>query len=439
MTGAAGDPTQGTNAHAEGQSTTASGPASHAEGNSTIASGVASHAEGISTTASGVGSHAEGQNTEASGEASHAEGQIFDGNRTQAIGTASHAEGQATIANGEASHTEGRNTTTNVGALAAHAEGQSTTAISQGSHAEGFDTFASGFTSHAEGNSTTASGQSSHAEGQDTSTAGFQNAHIMGRFGDAEEAHSWFIGNGTSALARGLGAKWLASSGEMFIDGANYNAGGADFAEMFETADGNSIDVGYFVTVSEGDKVRIATSSDDFILGISSATPSLIGDSAGLSWHGRYVLDEWGRRTYHEVTVPAVKDPDGNELIPEKTEIQPVINPEWDPQREYIPRKKRPEWVPVGLIGKILVRDDGTCEEQGYCWPNDNGIATKAEKGYFVLKRTGENQVLVLLNSQPSTNVLDPIVKLEKLANLKEQGYLTEKEFQIQKQKLLDS
>ncbi|SDJ20335.1 hypothetical protein SAMN05216352_1331, partial [Alteribacillus bidgolensis] len=84
-------------------------------------------------------------------------------------------------------------------------------------------------------------------------------------------------------------------------------------------------------------------------------------------------------------------------------------------------------------------RDDGTCEEQGYCWPNDNGIATKAEKGYFVLKRTGENQVLVLLNSQPSTNVLDPIVKLEKLANLKEQGYLTEKEFQIQKQKLLDS
>ncbi|MBJ8032150.1 peptidase G2 autoproteolytic cleavage domain-containing protein, partial [Bacillus cereus group sp. N21] len=86
----------------------------------------------------------------------------------------------------------------------------------------------------------------------------------------------------------------------------------------------------------------------------------LLGNSAGLSWHGRYVLDEWGCRTYHEVTIPAKKDKNGKEIIPECSEIQPVINPEWDPKREYIPRKKRPEWVPVGLIGKILVRDDGT-------------------------------------------------------------------------------
>jgi hypothetical protein len=107
----------------------------------------------------------------------------------------------------------------------------------------------------------------------------------MGRFGDATEANSWFIGNGTSNVTRGLGAKWLASDGEMYIDGATYNTGGADFAEMFETVDGNRIDVGYFVTLVK-DKIRIATSTDDYILGISSATPSVIGDSAGLCWHG---------------------------------------------------------------------------------------------------------------------------------------------------------
>lgn len=124
---------------------------------------------------------------------------------------------------------------------------------------EGLITQANGQASHAEGLSTTASGPASHAEGEGTTTAGFQNAHILGRFGDAEEPHSWFIGNGTSNVARGLGAKWLASDGEMYIDGAAYNTGGADYAEMFETVDGNMIDVGYFVTVSEKDQIRIAT------------------------------------------------------------------------------------------------------------------------------------------------------------------------------------
>lgn len=38
---------------------------------------------------------------------------------------------------------------------------------------------------------------------------------------------------------------------------------------------------------------------------ISSPTPSLLVDSAELSWHGRYSLDEWERRIYHEVTIPA--------------------------------------------------------------------------------------------------------------------------------------
>ncbi|WP_265114233.1 peptidase G2 autoproteolytic cleavage domain-containing protein [Bacillus mycoides] len=219
----------------------------------------------------------------------------------------------------------------------------------------------------------------------------------MGRHGDVEEPHSWFIGNGPSIALRGLGAKWLASNGQMYIDGTTYNTGGADVAEMFETIDGNGIDFGYFVTLEE-DKIRIATASDDFILGISSATPSLLGDSAELSWHNRYVLDEWGCRTYHEVTIPAKKDKNGNEIIPERSEIPPFINSEWDSKREYTPRKKRPEWVSVGLIGKILTRDDGTCQVNKYCGPNNEGIATAtvADNGYRVMKRTGPNQISVL-------------------------------------------
>ncbi|ETT47620.1 hypothetical protein MHI48_18045 [Paenibacillus sp. FSL H7-0942] len=28
---------------------------------------------------------------------------------------------------------------------------------------------------------------------------------------------------------------------------------------------------------------------------------------------------------------------------------------------------ERPEWVAVGMMGKLLIRDDGTCRENGYC------------------------------------------------------------------------
>ena len=89
------------------------------------------------------------------------------------------------------------------------------------------------------------------------------------------------------------------------------------------------------------------------------------------------------------------------------------------------------------MLGKLLVRDDGTCQVNGYCKPNNEGIATAADHGYRVMKRTGPNQVLVLLNTVPSRNELDTVEKLEKLAKLKEQGFLTDEEFQIQKQKLL--
>lgn len=64
----------GTSSHAEGEKTTASGYNSHAEGNGTVASGGYSHAENSNTTASGWYSHAGGINSEAKAEASFAHG-----------------------------------------------------------------------------------------------------------------------------------------------------------------------------------------------------------------------------------------------------------------------------------------------------------------------------------------------------------------------------
>uniref|UniRef100_UPI0024822E28 peptidase G2 autoproteolytic cleavage domain-containing protein n=1 Tax=Ectobacillus funiculus TaxID=137993 RepID=UPI0024822E28 len=414
----------GTAAHAEGSGTMANGDASHAEGSNTIANGSNSHAEGISTstginangahaegagtTANSDSSHAEGNNTTASGFAAHSEGNFTtaggdishaEGNGTTASGTSSHAEGTNTTASGTSSHAEGTGTTAS--GFASHAEGTGTTASGDSSHAEGSGTRASGFAAHAEGSGTIASGDLSHAEGLSTTANGFEGAHIMGRNGavnatDGDPTYSWNVAFGAVAYdATGLIGK-LLNNGNMFVDGAYLTPAG-DYAEMFETADGNSIDVGYFVTVSTEDKIRKAASNDLFILGITSATPGLLGNSGCLRWQGKYLTDEWGRKKYYEVTIPAQKDEKGNVIISERKIMQPIPNPEWNPHEEYISRVNRPEWVAVGLIGQILVRDDGTCETHGYCWSNDDGIATKAEKGYFVLKRTGPNQILILV------------------------------------------
>lgn len=47
--------------------------------------------------------------------------------------------------------------------------------------------------------------------------------------------------------------------------------------------------------------------------------------------------------------------------------------------KTYIPRSKRPEWAPVGLLGKVLVRQDGTLTVGDYV-KAINGIATKSDE-----------------------------------------------------------
>jgi len=130
----------------------------------------------------------------------------------------------------------------------------------------------------------------------------------------------------------------------------------------------------------DGEQIRKATSNDSYILGVISAKPTVIGDAWGLGWRDMYIRDEWG------------------EIICDKDET-PKINPDYDPDREYIPREERPEWAAVGMMGKITVRDDGSCQVDGFCRPNDGGIATASESGYRVMKRLDENRVYILLHS----------------------------------------
>ena len=426
--------------HAEGSGTTANGKASHAEGIATSAIGDASHAEGYTTKANGVHSHAEGYYTQARGGYSHAEGfrtiasgyySHAEGYYTASDGESSHAEGYYTQANGESSHAEGRSTiasgenshaegyATSAIGDSSHAEGSGTTASERCSHAEGAGTIADGICSHAEGAGTIADGWYSHAEGGGTlargnyshtqnyqTTASAQTETAMGRYNTTNSSvnHSstniaLSVGNGTSNTSRG-NAFTVQFNGAVKGD-MSYSTPAADYAEMFEWEDGNPDNedrVGYFVTVS-GKKIRKAVSSDE-IVGIVSSTPGVIGNNP-MRWNNKYANDEWGRPIYEEVEVPyteMVKQEDGTmkEETVYRTEVHRKLNPEWRGEETFTERAERKEWAAVGLLGQILVRQDGTLNVGTKCTSNDNGIATKSDKGYIVLEIPNEGQALVL-------------------------------------------
>lgn len=268
-------------------------------------------------------------------------------------------------------------------------------ASAQYAHAEGNNT-ADGYAAHSEGSGARASGVGSHAEGGVTTVqSDHPFSHIMGYAGQTLYLISWHLANGLEASRPGLAAVLQGSTGNPYIDGTVMSPA-ANYAEMFETLDGQPIEPGYFVT-TVGEKIRKATNRDDYVAGIVSARPSFIGGASHLNWIGKYETDEWGKIQYEDRVVPEQKDERGEVIVPAYTINSAVISTSYDHSREYVSRIDRMEWVVIGMMGKLLVRDDGTCQLDSYCRPNEEGIATAATAGFRVLARTGANQIKVLV------------------------------------------
>lgn len=338
------------------------------EGSSTTASANYSHAEGTNTTASGNGSHAEGNNTTASANYSHAEGSY-----TKARANYSHAEGYDVIADGSYSH----------------AEGNSTTAEGNSSHAEGYYVTASGHYSHAAGYYTT----SNYCQ----TVVGKYNVEKGATSSYTTDSGYFIVGCGTNDSNRANCFRATESN----TYGKTYNTSGADYAEMFEWLDGNISNedrIGKFVTL-DGDKIKLVTSQDDYILGVVSGNPSVIGDSYDDQWAGMFEKDIYGRPVYEKVTIPEEKDENGNVITPEHINDQLKISAKYKNTQTYIPRSKRPEWVAIGLLGKLICIDDGTSEINGYVKPNENSIATysEAKTKYRVMKRIDETHIQIMI------------------------------------------
>ena len=215
--------------------------------------------------------------------------------------------------------------------------------------------------------------------------------------------YAHIVGNGTSTSARSNGFT-LDWQGNGTFAGTVSSATGADYAEYFEWKDGNPNNedrVGYIVTL-DGDKIVKANTGDD-VLGICSGTAMVLGDSAEWNWSKRYLTDDFGRIIYEDYDVEheEVKDENTGKVIEEAwTEHihAPKQNPDYDTTKAYIKRADRPEWQIVGMMGKIYVRDDGTCVVNGYADVKD-GIATRAsgKTNMRVMERVTDNIVRVLM------------------------------------------
>jgi hypothetical protein len=199
-----------------------------------------------------------------------------------------------------------------------------------------------------------------------------------GQYNNYEATAIFQIGDGTSDNDK-RNAFEVRYNGNAYIEGS-YETLGADYAEYEEWLDGNPDNedrAGHFVTY-EGSKIRYANADDDYILGVVSAKPAIIGDSDIGYWRKKYQTDIFGRVVYENGA--------------------PKISAEYDTQQAYILRAERAEWSPVGTHGKLIVIDDGTCIPNGYCRPTDGGIGTAAMTGngaYRVLERLDSTHVKI--------------------------------------------
>lgn len=365
-------------------------------GNNCTADGQYSHAEGNGCTAGAFASHAEGNSTEARSECSHAEGQD-----TVASGSYSHAEGYETEASGYFSHAEGRNTVASGGI----------------SHAEGWQTIASGAASHAAGYYTVANDYQYVVGKYNSSRNPITSVDTVYNVSDSVTTTYpalFIVGNGTGDASRSNAFTVYANGKCKGL--SSFGSSGADYARQYEWLDGNpnNEDRRGLLVVLDGSKIRIATPDDDIedCEGIVSTCPAFVENDPD-EWHDRYLKDVFGRRITQEVIIPEetitksvekIDEETGKtvieevtEVIPEHTIIQFVVNPEYDPEQEYICRDVRPEWTVVGFSGFIVAVDDGTCQVNGYCTTGENGVLTMSETrtAYRVMERKDDNHILV--------------------------------------------
>lgn len=306
-----------------------------------------------------------------------------ENNNNSVTGAYSFALGEKHSIASESSFSIGSKNTITTSAKYSYAGGHANLNEGSYSYTEGYGNKALNGVTHAEGQMTIASGAVAHAQNFHT-IANMSYSTAIGKYNkEMSQGDLFIIGNGIDEENR-TNALRVDSNGNTYGLSA-FQSTGADYAEYYEWFDQNPNNedrVGLFVTFAEGSKIRIANANDNYILGVVSGNPSVVGNSYNDHWQGIYLKDYFDRIIYEEI--------DG--------EMQPKINPEYDPTKSFIGRAKRPEWATIGTHGQLSVYDDGSCQVDGYCKAGDNGVSTSAKKGvntYRVIGRLTDNIIKI--------------------------------------------
>jgi hypothetical protein len=213
---------------------------------------------------------------------------------------------------------------------------------------------------------------------------------MFGQYGEASSDERLVVGNGSGTNNRSK-CFYVNSFGEVYASGG-YHAIGADYAEYFEWADGNPDgedrrgllvqlaapiwDDKFLCYVSDG---TVEPANGDDVLGAVSSRPSVIGNAYEEHWRGKYRTDIYG---------DYILGKDG----------KPELSDDYDPERKYIPRSKRPEWSPVGLIGRLIICDNGKCEPGGYVSARQGvGVPTFKETRARCIRRIDALHIEILV------------------------------------------
>lgn len=220
----------------------------------------------------------------------------------------------------------------------------------------------------------------------DYNTNNAPNSIVCGAYADAQYSRSevFVIGNGTTGNPNN--SFYIKQDGTTYAK--VYNTTGADYAEYMEWYIRNFAKQdrrGMLVSL-RGDKITPAQGVD--VIGIISSRPSVVGNAYEEHWHGKYKTDVFG-----------------DYILDENGERQ--LSEDYDPEKIYIPRSKRPEeWAVVGIVGRLVVCDNGYCEPgkpilalDGIAVPalQIQGESTPHIKNIIVLKRIDKNHIEVII------------------------------------------
>ena len=231
------------------------------------------------------------------------------------------------------------------------------------------------------------------AVGEAADTTGYPNAPVIAMNngsstggGTGSTPNTVVIDSGNQAPSGALALGGGGGNGNVYLEAGVFASGAADYAEMFEWADGNSKNKpqnavdrrGLFVHLEPGsssglqDSMKIAVGYLNSLktgvsppIGVVSGRPIILGDAGELQWTQAHEVDDFGATKYNTVKGKKVPKP----------------NPNFNSNKTYLPRSQRVEWCAVGLLGKLFVRTSSAALLQAgdYVMPDPNtGMAVKS-------------------------------------------------------------